>query len=103
MKVFPTSIQYIGLHTFQDGQLRHQAREAVDQYVNSIRSRHASALFAVRSSALSEDSAQASFAGEFDTVLNVKTDQDVLICFDIQHRIEFSGEGSLSGILAQRG
>ncbi|PLT49337.1 PEP/pyruvate-binding domain-containing protein [Bacillus amyloliquefaciens] len=67
---------------FQDGQFRHQAREAVDQYVNSIRSRHASALFAVRSSALSEDSAQASFAGEFDTVLNVKTDQDMFRAID---------------------
>ncbi|URV79777.1 hypothetical protein M5C89_21255 [Bacillus velezensis] len=67
---------------FQDGQLRHQAREAVDQYVKSIRSRHASALFAVRSSALSEDSAQASFAGEFDTVLNVKTDQDMSRAID---------------------
>ncbi len=31
--------------------------------------------FAVRSSALSEDSAQASFAGEFETVLDVKTDE----------------------------
>ena len=33
--------------------------------------------FAVRSSALSEDSAQASFAGEFETVLDVHTDEMV--------------------------
>ncbi|MGD8456347.1 MAG: PEP/pyruvate-binding domain-containing protein [Anaerolineales bacterium] len=33
--------------------------------------------FAVRSSALSEDSPQASFAGEFETVLDVRTDEEV--------------------------
>jgi len=33
------------------------------------------AAFAVRSSALSEDSAQASFAGEFETVLDVRSDE----------------------------
>jgi phosphohistidine swiveling domain-containing protein len=33
--------------------------------------------FAVRSSALSEDSAQASFAGEFESVLDVQSDQEI--------------------------
>ena len=46
--------------------------------LNSIRKNHDGAMFAVRSSALSEDSAQASFAGEFETVLNVKTDKDIM-------------------------
>ena len=35
------------------------------------------ASFAIRSSALSEDSAQASFAGEFETVLDVRSDEGV--------------------------
>ncbi len=34
-------------------------------------------LFAVRSSALGEDSARASFAGEFETVLNAHTDEEI--------------------------
>ncbi len=33
--------------------------------------------FAVRSSALSEDSTQASFAGEFDSILNVSSDEEI--------------------------
>lgn len=33
--------------------------------------------FAVRSSALNEDSAQASFAGEFETVLDARTDEEI--------------------------
>lgn len=45
--------------------------------LNNIRRNNKGALFAVRSSALSEDSAQASFAGEFETVLNVGTDKEI--------------------------
>ena len=43
--------------------------------------------FAVRSSALSEDSAQASFAGEFETLLDMKTNQDV---WDALHQVRNS-------------
>ncbi|MFP4978128.1 PEP/pyruvate-binding domain-containing protein [Paenibacillus sp. CN-4] len=45
--------------------------------LQAIRKKHAGALFAVRSSGLSEDSAAASYAGEFETVLNVETDEEV--------------------------
>ena len=47
-----------------------------DQLSDMRRSNHQTA-FAVRSSALSEDSAFASFAGEFETVLDVHTDEMV--------------------------
>ena len=46
--------------------------------MHSLRQNQKEARFAVRSSALSEDSAQASFAGEFETVLNVTSDQEIL-------------------------
>ncbi|HYG59515.1 MAG TPA: PEP/pyruvate-binding domain-containing protein [Symbiobacteriaceae bacterium] len=62
-----------------EGDLLHpEARRVICTYLSALRSGGGSALFAVRSSALSEDSAQASFAGEFETVLNVKADDDVI-------------------------
>lgn len=51
--------------------------DEIKAYLNEIRKNHVRAQFAVRSSALSEDSAQASFAGEFETVLNVQTDKEI--------------------------
>lgn len=62
---------------FQNKKLNDEAWNEIRTYVNAIRKNHEEALFAVRSSALSEDSAQASFAGEFETVLNVKTDKEI--------------------------
>jgi len=62
---------------FQDEKLKEQAWEEIRVALNAIRKNNAGALFAVRSSALSEDSAQASFAGEFETVLNVSTDEAI--------------------------
>ncbi|MFZ7104097.1 MAG: PEP/pyruvate-binding domain-containing protein [Peptococcaceae bacterium] len=62
---------------FQKEKLTDEAWNEIRVYLNAIRKNHAGALFAVRSSALSEDSAQASFAGEFETVLNVKTDKEI--------------------------
>lgn len=62
---------------FQKEKLNAEAWNEIRDYLNTIRKKHEGALFAVRSSALSEDSAQASFAGEFETVLNVKTDKEI--------------------------
>ena len=62
---------------FQGERLSSEAWREVLILLNDIRKKHEGAQFAVRSSALSEDSAQASFAGEFETVLNVKADKDI--------------------------
>jgi phosphohistidine swiveling domain-containing protein len=62
---------------FQDEKLKVQAWNEVRTFMETIRKKDPGVRFAVRSSALSEDSAQASFAGEFETVLNVKTGREV--------------------------
>lgn len=62
---------------FQQGKLSSESWNEVSAALNAIRKNNKEALFAVRSSALSEDSATASFAGEFETVLNVETDDAV--------------------------
>ncbi len=62
---------------FNENNLNEDAWNKIKHYLKEIRKGNESVLFAVRSSALSEDSAQASFAGEFETVLNVKTDEEI--------------------------
>jgi pyruvate,water dikinase len=59
---------------FSGDQLRAGAWAQVSAELTRLRSADDQASFAVRSSALSEDSAQASFAGEFETVLDVHGD-----------------------------
>lgn len=49
----------------------------VESNLERLRKGDSQIAFAVRSSALSEDSARASFAGEFETVLNVRVDEEV--------------------------
>lgn len=63
---------------FEGEKLSDEAWNDIKDYLNEIRKKSEGSLFAVRSSALSEDSAKASFAGEFETVLNVKTDEEIL-------------------------
>ena len=62
---------------FQGENLNNEAWDEIKEYLDVIRKKNSEALFAVRSSALSEDSAQASFAGEFETVLNMETDEEI--------------------------
>ena len=63
---------------FDGDELRSQAWTQVNKCLARMRrvgeSHHG---FAVRSSALAEDSVTASFAGEFETVLNVESDQEI--------------------------
>ncbi len=75
---YPVPEGFVVLPTaFDGGKIKEEAWNQVQILLNAIRENNEGALFAVRSSALSEDSAQASFAGEFETVLNVGTDKEI--------------------------
>lgn len=62
---------------FQKDGLIPEAWSQVQAYLKQIRQGGGESSFAVRSSALAEDSALASFAGQFDTVLGVSTDNEI--------------------------
>jgi len=62
--------------SFTQGDITPAAWEQVQKELSRLRAGKPAA-FAVRSSALQEDSAQASFAGEFESVLDVKTDEEI--------------------------
>ena len=62
---------------FVNDALSAEAWMQVQAHLNRLRNTDNQGAFAVRSSAMSEDSAQASFAGEFETVLNVRTDDAI--------------------------
>jgi len=63
---------------FDDDHLKAQAWSAVQAHLAQMRKvENGMAAFAVRSSALSEDSTRASFAGEFETVLDLHTDEAI--------------------------
>jgi len=69
---YPVPDGFVILPTAFDGDdLKPEAWMQVQAHLDRVRKRDRRVAFAVRSSALSEDSAQASFAGEFETVLDV--------------------------------
>lgn len=68
--IFPTA--------FQHEKLTEAAVKEIRTCLNKIKKCEGNPRFAVRSSALSEDSARASYAGEFETVLDVKTDKEIM-------------------------
>ncbi|HMF33593.1 MAG TPA: PEP/pyruvate-binding domain-containing protein [Candidatus Lokiarchaeia archaeon] len=66
-------------NAFVGDDLQAGAKDMLFSNLEKIRAHQKSPVdFAVRSSALSEDSAKASFAGEFETVLNVRTNDDII-------------------------
>lgn len=62
---------------FDNDELTPEARTDVHTCFTKMRKGYGDIIFAVRSSGLSEDSAMASFAGQFDTVLNVCSDDEL--------------------------
>ncbi len=63
---------------FENDELKPEAWAQVRNCLAQWRHGRAETAFAVRSSASVEDSAQASFAGEFETVLDMRKDEEVL-------------------------
>jgi pyruvate,water dikinase len=75
---YPVPAGFIVLMTaFQDDELRPEAWEQVRAALAKLRGDAAECAYAVRSSAQTEDSASASFAGGFETVLDVRDEQSV--------------------------
>ena len=63
-----------------------EAWKQVKTYLEQLRLKQPGVAFAVRSSALSEDSPQASFAGEFESVLNVRSDEEIQAAIQAVHQ-----------------
>ncbi|PTL83926.1 PEP/pyruvate-binding domain-containing protein [Vitiosangium sp. GDMCC 1.1324] len=76
---------------FEGDTLAPPAWEQVRAALARLRAEQPGRSFAVRSSALSEDSAQASFAGEFETVLDVREDDAVRRAIDTVRKSRHAG------------
>ncbi len=75
---------------FSNNELKTEAWDQVQVYLSKHRKRNKKAAFAVRSSALAEDSAFAAFAGQFETILNVTTDEEILQAIHTVHQSKHS-------------
>jgi pyruvate,water dikinase len=75
---------------FKDDELHPDAWLQAQAYLDQMRKRDRQCAFAIRSSALSEDSAQASFAGEFETVLGTRTGEEIREAIHTVQRSRYS-------------
>ena len=84
---FPVPDGFIILPSaFDEDKLKQEAWSQVQTYLAGVRSSNPGVAFAVRSSAMSEDSIQSSFAGEFDSVLNVREDDQIRAAIQAVYR-----------------
>lgn len=82
---YPVPEGFVILPTaFKSGMLENDSWDIAKGYIKSLKEQTKSDSFAVRSSALSEDSLEASFAGEFETILNVSSENDI---FEAIHKV----------------
>ena len=75
---------------FAGDEVKPEAWAQVQSYLAEQRQGRSDVAFAVRSSALAEDSAQASFAGEFKSVLDVCNDEDVRAAIQTVRRSRYA-------------
>ena len=84
---YPVPDGFVILPAAFDGEtLTPEAWAEVQDHVNLLREGNPGVAFAVRSSAMSEDSIQSSFAGEFETLLNVRGDDELRAAIDTVYR-----------------
>ena len=70
---------------FDKDQLTPASWHTIEDQLAEMRSKNGKISYAVRSSAIAEDSAYASFAGEFETVLDVRSDEAILAAIKQVH------------------
>ncbi len=82
---YPVPNGFVILATaFKADKLQPEAWTQAQLLIQEFRTKNAHISFAVRSSALAEDSASAAFAGQFETVLSVKTNNQI---YDAIHTV----------------
>ncbi|MHA1976256.1 MAG: PEP/pyruvate-binding domain-containing protein [Candidatus Hodarchaeales archaeon] len=75
---------------FRKNNLRPEVWQDVTDNLDRLSSQNNVKSFAVRSSALNEDSVEASFAGEFETVLDVRTKESIKTAINTVHQSKLS-------------